>query len=493
MHVSQPTPKRVGPWTRKRNPETHRFLPTRSRPWRPVIDLARAGMAATLMSLLWLPGHASAEPRPLAARVIWVRDDRIVYIALPESAAVKAGALLTFVAHGKNIAAGEVSGVEDGVLAVARLTSGSLEAEKRLDRLEILIEPSSLGPLPLLRVGYPSRDRSSLVFGCGRATLRPPAPEGCYRIETSGERSYRLVRDSTVAAHAPWPDTLVVRLFDDSADEEIALENGDLDLAVFWPGELSAHLRETPRWQGFPYGIRARVVLAAIALDEGAAGASGSIAAHDRPIFAALNRELFRGDLAPWEETAGAPSEPAAQPDPHTEGAANRTAARPDAGSPGTARAGVDPNPRPPGTMRVEVDPSLPGRLALEHFFGRSPKLPLREDGPRLHVFYLDAPIHDLDSLALGVVAHVRAAPSSPALRARAGELEAEVRRLAATRDSLGRDRLRHFLDDSSHVSLLFAMRCPVVCAPQLRPYVETLGAEAFVDMLECPPARVEP
>src|SRR5204863_6769266 len=123
----------------------------------------------------------------------------------------------------------------------------------------------------------------------------------------------------------------------------------------------------------------ARGVLAAIELEHGASGASGPTAARDRPDFASLNRELFRGDLAPWKDVSGAASETAARPDP-----------------------------RSPGAARVEIDPSLPGRLALEHFFDRSPKL--REDGPRLHLFYLDAPIHDLDSLALGVAAQVRAA-----------------------------------------------------------------------------------
>src|SRR5262249_47279718 len=156
---------------------------------------------------------------------------------------------------------------------------------------------------------------------------------------------------------------------------------------VFWPGELSAHIRDARRWQGFPFGTRSRGVVAAVELDFEPARAGVAVA--DSARFAALDREMFRGDLGPWNEPGW------------TRGASDGAAPR-----------------RPAG--RIEVDASCPGRTVIERFFDRRPPAQTRASA-RARLFYLDAPIHDPDSLALGVAAYVRRA--MPALRARAEAL----------------------------------------------------------------------
>jgi hypothetical protein len=79
------------------------------------------------------------------------------------------------------------------------------------------------------------------------------------------------------------PDTLLVRTFTDAADQEIALERGEVDVAVFWPGEPSARMRADPRWRGFARGIRAGDVLVA---------SPGTAVALRR-----MNHDLFGDDL----------------------------------------------------------------------------------------------------------------------------------------------------------------------------------------------------
>jgi len=50
------------------------------------------------------------------------------------------------------------------------------------------------------------------------------------------------------SAAGVWPDTIHVHLFDEASDQEIALERGDIDAAVFWPAELSTRMRGDARW-----------------------------------------------------------------------------------------------------------------------------------------------------------------------------------------------------------------------------------------------------
>ena len=249
--------------------------------------------------------------------MLWWHDGRI-YLAASDSTATP-GTRLTFVVRGRTIATGEIQRVVDGDLVVARLESGSLAKEKKPERIRVLAEPPALQTPRLLRVGYPASGRGAALFTCAPAALRPPP--GVRTAEGAGARGWRWIRDDSAASAPPhWPDTLVVRLFDEAADQEIALERGEIDAAVFWPGELSTHLREHP--------------LGRQASRAGAGGivwASG-VAAGDTVTLAALDRDLFRGDLLarPW---AAPPSSQAA---------------------------------------RFEIDPAWPGRPALERFLART-------------------------------------------------------------------------------------------------------------------------
>lgn len=303
--------------------------------------------AILLLTLVVLPCRGVADPRPFDARVVWSGAER-VYIAAADSVALAPGDSLTFVHRKKNVATAVVAEVPARDLAAARLTSGSL-ARVRLDRVRILASRPPLRPLPRLRVGVPGRGRSSLLFAC--AEPRPRAPlDGAggptpgpgsdatgtgYRMDSLAANEYRLVRLGAAPATAPWPDTLLVRLYAVIADQEIALERGDLDLAVFWPGEASSRLRSDPRWRDLVYGARSGGALAGVAAGSGAHDPPPVSA--DHPALAALNAELFRGDLAPWRGDP-APTIPA-----------------------------------PYATMlRFEVDPACPGKSAIERHLARS-------------------------------------------------------------------------------------------------------------------------
>jgi len=180
---------------------------------------------------------------PIDARVVWVEGDR-VYLASPDSIAVQRSMRITFLSRGKPIAEGEVSEVLDRSVARARITSGAISDTKHLERLSILAEPL---PAPrLLRIGYPASPRRTDLAPCPGRLLAIDTTT--HRVETAG-RGLRITRLPEAAASGSWPDTLIVQRFDDAADEEIALERGELEVGVFWPGELSLHMREHPRWK----------------------------------------------------------------------------------------------------------------------------------------------------------------------------------------------------------------------------------------------------
>ena len=251
-------------------------------------------LAAVVLSLPVNP--ANAAPTELDAKVVWIRGDR-VYIASADSLALGEGDLLTFRSGSKELAKGTVVDVRDAAMAVARVTSGSLWNEKKLEKIRIVAEAAPLRPLAVLRVGCPSPSRPSLLFRCENGTIGASLPVFAYRADTLSERSYRFVRDDAVLVDAPWPDTLLVRMFDESADEEIALERGELDIAVFWPGELSTHIRDDPRWAGYLQG-RWSGQLVASAWEKGSA--VRLTAGEARHTFDSLNRLVFRGDLPPY-------------------------------------------------------------------------------------------------------------------------------------------------------------------------------------------------
>ena len=233
------------------------------------------------------------------AKVIWAAGGR-VYIASRAPLPIQTGDLITLYDGKKLAASGKVSDVLDGVLAVARVTTGSLEGSKKLDKLRILSERPRLRPVDVLRIGIPSR--RSLLFACGTPSVRSPLPRAAFRGEAMSVRTFVLARDTSDPSTAPWPDTLLVRLFDEATDEEIGLMRGDLDVAVFWPGELSTQMREDAKWKDFAYGARPRTILSATLSRD---APEGGFVPADTTALATMNDEVFRGDLVPWDAASG--------------------------------------------------------------------------------------------------------------------------------------------------------------------------------------------
>lgn len=293
-------------------------------PWRRPLLLAL--LAAGILTV------ADAAAAPFNARVIWAQGDR-AYLVARDSVWVSVGSSVRFFDRKKIVASGIIAAIQDTALVVARITSGSLTRVKHLDRIKVDADRASTPARSTLRVGYPSASRVQPFFECRRMELEARG----YRADTLGGRSFRLVRVQTSAR--PQPDTLIVRLFDDAADEEIALERGDLDAAVFWPGEASSHIRETMRWTGAPKPYRSRGVIGVKSTSRGAeaAVASGQVPTQVDEALARLNRDLFRGDLDPIRY---------AKPDSLTDAAA----------------------------WSFEVDSSLPGRTSIRRALGQAPR-----------------------------------------------------------------------------------------------------------------------
>ncbi len=294
-------------------------------------------VAGALFALLLVAGstHAESEggsgPLELRARVVWTHAGK-AYLASNDPLPLVEGDVLRFY-DGKRVAAeGAVSSVFDGTLAIARIKSGSLDQVKKLDRLRVTAEHPKLRPVDVLRIGIPSR--TNLLFACGTPSVRSPLPRAAYRAEAISVRSFVLTRDKSDASTGQWPDTLLVRLFDEATDQEIALERGELDAAVFWPGELSTQMRESPRWRDFSYGGRSKVVLSALLSRD---AADSQLAPADTTALLWMNEVAFRGDLIPWDRASG-----------------RAVTLEPPAANP----------PAPP--HRFEVNHSLPGWQTLE-------------------------------------------------------------------------------------------------------------------------------
>ena len=238
-----------------------------------------AGMVLAVAALAFADAMAAAA---LRATVVWRQADR-AYLASPDSSVLETGMRITFRSGSRTLASGSILGVVDGRLASVRLTAGSLDAVKRLDRLRIFGERSPVVVPPTLRIGFPGRRRLNLVSD-GR-DWEPFLRE--YSVERTPDESYRLVRGGASVAEPAWPETLVVRRYDDPLDQEIALERGEIDVAVFWPGEPSARMRRDPHY-AFELAMHPSGFLAT--RDTGLAD----------PAMGALNRELFSGDLLEW-------------------------------------------------------------------------------------------------------------------------------------------------------------------------------------------------
>lgn len=296
---------------------------------------------------------ANAEPRELDARVIWTRDD-LVYLASPDSGVLVAGMQVSLRRGRRELASGAITRLLEPRLAVARLGTGSLASERRLDRLSVRGELGVLAHASTLRVGLPGRGRQNLLFDCGTLSVSNRLGHASYALDSLADGTYRLVRDARVSDTPVTPETLLVRLFADAADQEIALERGELDAAVFWPGELSARMRGDARWRDAPLGVRARGVLAALSAE------ADSIPPPTGELEA-LNRDLFAGDLLAWSELEPGP-EPALAPTP----------------------------------ARWSVDATLPGARLFERVLARG----TTAAGARpLRLAYLDVPLAAPDSV----------------------------------------------------------------------------------------------
>jgi len=208
--------------------------------------------------------------------------------------------------------------------------------------------PAHVERVPTLRIGLPSLRRGNLLFTCDAPAAAPRIGSATYApdsLDPSGHRWRRVQEATPDSAGALAPDTLLVRAFEDATDEEIAFERGELDAAVFWPGELSARMRYDARYRDPELGLRARGVLACVA------GAGDTLGA-PRADMEVLNREAFGGDLLPWSE--------------------------------------LEPGPGGGPPARYVVDPTVPGAKHLERILGRIPSAGVTRT---LKLVYLDQPV----------------------------------------------------------------------------------------------------
>ena len=167
-------------------------------------------------------------------------------------------------------------------------------------------EPATVAPPPAavarvgtLRVGLPSPRRGNLLFNCDPTQrIEPRLSSASYTVDSpdpSGRRWLRVSGAAEDLASSLAPDTLIVTTFAEATDEEIALERGDIDVGVFWPGEVSARMRTDERFRDPELGTRERglVVCPKSAADS---------LSPPRADMEVLNREAFGGDLLPWSD-----------------------------------------------------------------------------------------------------------------------------------------------------------------------------------------------
>lgn len=262
-------------------------------------------------------------------RVLWARADH-VYVALADGAAAAEGDSVQFEERGKRLGGGRVAEVVRGEVAVVSVPPGALDRLKKIERVRVTFARAKRSRPPSLRVALPAGGRDNLAVPCPPGVPVLPVLPADLRgyVLNESERSVRPLRlrpDPHATPPEGWPDTLIISFFESATDEEIALERGDVDIAVFWPGERSRRMREDARWNDAPVGPRSRGVVAITGADLVPAGLDSTTAR-------ALNDELFRGDLE-WTGFHVAP--------PH--------------GGPG----------------RLEVDRSLPGAAAIGEWLAR--------------------------------------------------------------------------------------------------------------------------
>ena len=342
-----------------------------------------------------------AAPMAQTPRVVWQNEGR-AYVALRDSTSLAAGDRVRFLRGDRTVAAGTVAHMERGEMAQVELTSGSLGGERQLAQVGVVVERAPLVPPSVLRIGLPSSARGTPFFRCRRVGVQPQWPDHAYEMYAPSSRVTRFIRNPAITAETHWPDTLLVRLYEESADEEIAIERGDLDVAVFWPGELSSHMRTSPRWGNPLMGIRSPGEVALVWSDTSSTDLFS--VQREKAVFAALNRDLFHGDLLSFP--AGVTTD-----------------------SVGVAIV------RP----RFQVDPILPGRAELQR--------------------YIDQRVP---------------APWSGLVRVQYS--------------TLFRSQSGYFSGEGVTGIPLYAIRCPIVCRPELRSYLAALGTDQLANLIDCSP-----
>lgn len=301
---------------------------------------------ATLVMIVGLASYASGKTAGHEDRLLWARSDR-AYVALADSGSAEEGDLVEFRDRRKPVASGEISLVVRGELAMIRITAGSLVRVRKPERVQIQREHPPLVARRVLRIAFPASARANLILSCDAVSVRPPETSPGYSAARADSRSWRFIKDPASAAPRIWPDTLLIRLFDDASDEEIALERGEVDAAVFWPGELSSRMREDARWKGSLMGKPSHGILAIVGM------APGEPSSFDSTSSSEFNDALFQGDLAPLIRD-------------------------------------VPPSRTSPGSALLEVDPLLPGRAAIESWLHR--RAHAGPSRPAARLAYLDVP-----------------------------------------------------------------------------------------------------
>lgn len=220
----------------------------------------RRSFLVSIVALLGNAAPAKAQaigpefgPHPLShVRVVWASHERIWLVSgnrdpLP----FEIGTRIELLQGGFAFATAEVSRVLDPECVVARRVFGASPVTMDPPG-RIFVRLAPMPRLARLDVGYPGGRRGDPRASCGKWTPQPIA--GYVAIREPGPRTSALwVRDSSASfALESWPDTLELLAFADAADQEIALERGEIDVAVFHPDELSERMRRDPLWRGFP-------------------------------------------------------------------------------------------------------------------------------------------------------------------------------------------------------------------------------------------------
>jgi hypothetical protein len=127
----------------------------------------------------------------------------------------------------------------------------------------------------------------------------------------------------------------------------------------------------------------------------------------------------------------------------------------------------------------------------IEGFFGRSSgSRGGRATLASLRMFYVDAAVRPADSLAIGITGRLRAF-AAVAMRARADSLGRVIADHGGAPPSP--EMLMAALHQSVGVVRVSTIACPVVCAPELRSYLETIGADALADLIGRLPGAHQP